>query len=102
MLLTVQQHYLVQIAAVCLPGVMKSRVLGEVPVVKVHAAAEKLPSSSAAKLLSTILTIILARVEVLHIGCDYTRLVDAGLVHALASDRAGALVPDPPCIHVLN
>lgn len=78
----------------CLPGVKKSRVLGEVPVVKVHITTTKITSI---KLLSTILVIILGRRVLLCISCG-NALIHPILMCTMASDCAGALGSHPSCL----
>lgn len=80
------KHYLVDIAAICLPVTVKSCVL-----VEVHTASHELASDLTFKLTSKILALVLARVEVLHISVGNTHLVNP----ILMSHGAKALVPHP-------
>lgn len=73
-----------QVAAICLPSLQESGVLGEVSVVKAHSAANKVTRAGAG---------VLAGVELLHLAV--TRLVHHILVGVVGPDRARAFVPQP-------
>lgn len=62
--------------------------MGEVPVVKVHAAADK---KFSIVLLKAKLVIILARIELSHISCD-TRLVHP-VLHRVNLSTGGVVLP---------
>lgn len=79
-----------------MPGLKKRCVL-QVSAVKVHATTKKMASI---KLVSAVqVTVVLGRIEVLRVTCDNTGRIHPVLMYTMASHRAGALVPDPSCVH---
>ena len=52
------------------------------------------------KLVSAVqVAVVLGRVELVRVTFDNTGRIHPVLMHAVATNRAGALVPEPSCVH---